>query len=217
MPGSSSPARTSCSDGFRNRPSPTLAFGGRTTGLPLAAAGTSVTAALSAAVRHLAELRHRRIVMICPRDWRRFAGWSGRHHFSPQGLAAHDISGERIQSALIGRRRRRDCRPCSIRSSASAPPTALLLVEPAHAVAAIAFLSSRGLRIGEDVSLLCMADDPAFAWRRPPLAHFRVDADSHVRRILRWVRAVARGRPDRVQKFSQAEYDPGGTIARCRR
>ena len=57
-----------------------------------------------------------------------------------------------------------------------------------------------------------MADDPAFAWRRPPLAHFAWDYQPLIRRTVRWVGAIAHGRADRKQWEFPATFVPGGTI-----
>jgi DNA-binding LacI/PurR family transcriptional regulator len=92
------------------------------------------------------------------------------------------------------------------------PPTALLVVEPFHSVAVSTFLSQRGLLIGRDISLVCIVPDPAFAWRHPPMAHFQWENDRLVRRIVRWVGAVARGRVDVEQVVISASFVPGGTV-----
>ena len=57
-----------------------------------------------------------------------------------------------------------------------------------------------------------MGPDPAFAWRDPPMAHFRWDNGRLVRRIVRWVGAHARGRADHQQVTLPATFVPGGTV-----
>ena len=52
---------------------------------------------------------------------------------------------------------------------------------------------------------------------RPPLAHLRTDTSRVVRRIVRWVRAAARGRADREAIGIPATFDPGGTIGPARK
>ena len=92
------------------------------------------------------------------------------------------------------------------------PPTALLVAEPAHAIAVLGFVGQRGIQIGRDLSLVCMINDPTFAWRHPPLAHFDWDTAPVIRRIVRWAGAVARGRVDKKRMVSPATFIPGGTV-----
>ena len=195
---------------FASQPVPAIAVGGRNSGVPLAAVGGDVTLAISDAIHQLANLGHRRIVFITPEAWRKPDHGKVVRHFAAE-LTSHGITPgdynlpdweetpEGLQTLL--------------RSLFHlTPPTALIVVEPSHAVATIAFLSQRGLQVGRDVSFLCMMPDPAFAWRSPPLAHFRWQNEQMIRRVVRWIGGTARGRPDRKQTFHLAEFDPGGTI-----
>ena len=53
------------------------------------------------------------------------------------------------------------------------PPTALIIDEAPFYVAALQFCSSRGLRVPEDVSLVCADPSPTFEWSQPTVAHIR--------------------------------------------
>lgn len=64
----------------------------------------------------------------------------------------------------------------------------------------------------EDVSLVCTDDDPYFAWCLPSVAHIRWDSAPLVRRIVRWVDNLSRGRDDVRQVMVPAEFVAGGTI-----
>jgi DNA-binding LacI/PurR family transcriptional regulator len=66
--------------------------------------------------------------------------------------------------------------------------------------------------VPEDVSLVCSDSDPTFAWCEPSIAHITWDSRPVVRRIVRWVANVSRGREDVRQNFGPAEFIPGGTI-----
>lgn len=92
------------------------------------------------------------------------------------------------------------------------PPTALIIDESFLFHAAKDHLAQRGIIAPDRVSLVCTDPDPTFAWHRPSIAHFRWDSRPVVRRILRWVSNVARGRKDHRQTLTGIELVEGGTI-----
>ncbi len=189
---------------------PSLAVGGRNVGVPIATASSSFAPGVAAAARMLAELGHRRIVLVCPEPWRKPEPGLIVQGFNAE-LTAHGIvpgeynvpdweeTPEGLQALLEGLFR-------------VTPPTALLVLEPTHAGAILGFLGQREIRTGRDVSLVCMVDDPAFHWRRPRLAHFETTNDPLIRRIVRWVQAAARGQEDRERWTMPVDFVPGGTI-----
>lgn len=196
---------------FSQQPFPTYALGGGVHGLRMASAGTNIQEAQSKAVSHLIAMGHRRIVMICPKYWRKPHPGKIvtilREQLEEVGTSVSDYhlpdweeTPEGLQALLHSLFR-------------ITPPTTLLVVEPAHAVAVQAFLASRNLQVGRDVSLVCMIDDPALAWQRPSIAHYQVNDEVHIRHILRWVNSIERGCPDLGQKFTEAEFILGETIA----
>ena len=81
--------------------------------------------------------------------------------------------------------------------------------------AAQQFLAGSGLRVPQQVSLLCTDADPTFEWCLPTIAHIRWDSAPVVRRIVRWAAAVSTGRRDVKQTFTAAEFVPGGTTGPC--
>ncbi|MCX6879938.1 MAG: substrate-binding domain-containing protein, partial [Verrucomicrobia bacterium] len=78
--------------------------------------------------------------------------------------------------------------------------------------AAMQFLMNRGLRVPQDVSLLCSGGSPIFEWSEPTVTHIRWDTRPSIRRILRWTANVSLGRQDLRQTLTRAEFVPGGTI-----
>jgi len=97
------------------------------------------------------------------------------------------------------------------------PPTAIFLSEARMFVAAQHHLARMGLVAPRDVSLICDDSDSAFLWCDPPISHMRWDSRPVVSRIIRWAGRVARGIPDRRQRFTLAKFIEGGTIgpAKC--
>lgn len=97
------------------------------------------------------------------------------------------------------------------------PPTALILDEAFQFHASYHHLSQKGLKIPQDVSLICSHSDPTFNWCDPSVAHIRWDSGPVVRRIVRWVNNVARGKNDRRQSLTKAEFVEGGTVGPAKR
>ena len=92
------------------------------------------------------------------------------------------------------------------------PPTALIIQEAPVIAAVQQFLTNRGLKVPDDVSLICSDPDPTFAcceqtnalmtWRSRPI----------VRRIIRWADKISRGKQDLVKSFANAEFIEGGSL-----
>jgi len=51
-----------------------------------------------------------------------------------------------------------------------------------------------------------------FEWCKPSIAHIRWDSRTVVRRIVRWANNVARGKEDKRQTETKAEFVAGGTV-----
>jgi DNA-binding LacI/PurR family transcriptional regulator len=195
---------------FLGQEIPVFALFGRRRDLPIAGAGPDKANAYREVVRHLVGLGHRRIVLVAlsarrlPEPGlpeRAFLSEldahgipTGTYHLPdwdecPEGL-------QRLMDSLIE----------------MTPPTALLIDEAYLFHAVKHHLSATGLRIPDDVSLICTDPDRTFEWHLPSIAHIRWESDPLVRRILRWAENVACGREDRRQLSTQAEFVVGGTV-----
>jgi DNA-binding LacI/PurR family transcriptional regulator len=195
---------------FAGQPAPAFALFGNRTGLRMAAVGPDKFAALAAATRHLIELGHRRIVLLC-RRLRRLPqpGLSEtlfletlREHGRPVG----EYNLPDWEDTDLGFQ---ECLNSLFRVT---PPTALIVDETPYFVATMQFLLSRGIRVPGDVSLVCTDDDPAFSHCSPPIARMTYDSGPVVRRIVSWAANVSRGKTDLRQTFTPSEFIPGGTI-----
>ena len=201
-------------DFFAAQPLPVIAFRGRYLEAGIAGAGADGTPAICAATQRLLTLGHRRIVMICPREYRQPAGGGIVTGFAAE-LAAHGIT--------AGDYHLPDFEPTAagLRALYEAlfrvtPPTALLIECAEHMVAAIAWLAQRGLSAPRDVSLVCLSPDVSLQWCDPPVARIVWPEDRVVRRVVHWCRAIARGQEDREPVLVPAEFDEGGTIGPVR-
>jgi len=195
---------------FAQQAVPALALFGRMKGLPLAGAGTDQGPALVAAVNRLTELGHRRIVMLT-RTERRLPEPGPVERVFLDELEARGIqtgnynlpdwedSPEGFQAILES-------------LFQVTPPTALIVSEAFLLVATQQFLLHRGIRVPEDVSLICIDPDPTFAWCQPAIAHIAWDSRPVVRRIVRWAANVSKGREDLRKTQTRAEFVDGGTV-----
>jgi DNA-binding LacI/PurR family transcriptional regulator len=199
---------------FAAQPVPAMAIGGRSLGLQIASAGLDGTPALCAATRRLVELGHRRIVLICGREWRQPSGGRSGVAYTAE-LSRHGIEADVYHIPDF------EPTPAGLHALFTSlfrvtPPTALILESADYAIAALAFLAQRELSVPRDVSLVCLYSDTTMRWCHPPLARLRYDDKVVSRRVIRWCRALARGQVDRESVLFPAEFDEGGTIGAVR-
>lgn len=90
--------------------------------------------------------------------------------------------------------------------------TALVVQEAVLFAAVQQFLAGRGIRVPQDVSVVCVDSDPTFAWQIPSVAHINADSSPWVRRLVSWADRIAQGKEDRRRLFSKAKFVPGGTV-----
>lgn len=69
------------------------------------------------------------------------------------------------------------------------PPTAVITISWFEYLAAFSFLHGQGLRIPEEVSLICLSDDPTAAWMTPEPSRFVHDSDRVAEVLADWVSA----------------------------
>lgn len=195
---------------FAGRTEPAFALFGRRGGLPLAAAGPDKPSTYAAATRELIRLGHKRIVlMVRPR--RRLPEPGAPEKAFLAELAAHGLAvGDYNLPAW--EESPKDFHRCLEELFRVTPPTAMIIDETEFFFATQQFLSGRGLRVPEDVSLIATDPDPTFHWCRPSIAHITWDSSPLVQHIVRWAANVSGGRDDRRQTLTKAEFVVGGTI-----
>lgn len=196
---------------FSEQPVPAIAMFGRFSGLPIAAACPRKTPAMISAVRKLVSLGHRRIVMLTHEERRIPTPALFEQNFldelTAQGLPTGSYNLPDWEDHPEG------FRACLDSLFRHTPPTALIFCDSSQLfLPSYQYLTRRGLRIPEDVSLLAEDSNPAYGWCEPVISHIRWDFRSVVRRVLRWAENVAHGHDDRRQVLSNAELVEGGTI-----
>lgn len=195
---------------FAGQPAPAFALAGRRRGVNIAGAGPDKVAAERSAVRRLLQLGHRRSVMLAREERRKPHPGLMEQTFLDEleafGIAtgAYNLPDwEDSQEALHGRL------DSLFRHT---PPTALIIGEVPLYLAVERHLARLGFLAPRDVSLLCLDPSPSMKWFEPMVSRINWDSEPMIRRIVRWANNVARGKDDRRQSFTKAEFMEGGTI-----
>lgn len=204
--------RRGVAEWFAAQPFPAIAIGGSNPDINLAGTAALASPARVEALRSLLALGHRRIVMICLSHLRQPVPRLPVSSFTEE-LDAHGISWNYHYNVPEWEETPAGFRALLTSLFAVSPPTALMIDETPRLMAALAFLAERGLRVPEQVSLFVGQWDSSMAWSDPPIAHVRWDNTPLVRRVVRWLTAVANGRPDRKTLLFPAEFVPGGSMA----
>ena len=197
---------------FASQPVPAFALFGRRQSVDIAGAGPLSLPTLVEIVEKLVELGHRRIAMLS-REMRRvpepsefektFLKCLSGHgiEVGPYHLPAWEESLKGFQTLLESLFK-------------VSPPTALIVHEPHQLVAILQFVASRGIRVPEDVSLVCLDFDHSFRWCQPAIAHISWNVRKVAGCVEQWANEVGRGIDERKQTGIRAEFQEGGTIAR---
>lgn len=195
---------------FTGQTVPALALFGRRRGLPIAAAGPEKPPAMKALTRRLIELGHRRISLLARRERRLPMPGETEQVFLDELTAGGVPSGSYNlpdwAETVPGFHR---CLDSLLKAT---PPTAIIVDEAPFFTAAMQHLARRGIRVPEDVSLVCCDADPHFEWCDPTVSHIRWDPKPVVKRIVRWADRISRGKTDLRQSMTRAEFVEGGTV-----
>lgn len=182
---------------------PAFAMFGRFRRLPLAAAGLDKVPAFRAAVRRLAELGHRRIVLLQPKHNREpmpaLLIRETLQEMEANGIKTGPYNIPDWEQSPAGLRR------CLDSLFAVTPPTAIIFDRPNELIGAQIHLTHKKILAPQDISLVC-DDDPAFAWLDPPISCIRWEYRPWVRRVVQWVDDFANGKNDRRQSFTKAKF-----------
>jgi hypothetical protein len=195
---------------FSAQSTPALALFGRLEGLAVAATKPDKQHAYAAIARQLLGLGHRRIALLAHRERRLPEPGRSERAFLGE-LESHGI-GTGPYNLPDWEENMEDFHRVLDSLFMISPPTALIIDDVPLLIAVQQFLLHRGLRVPQDVSLVCTDGDPHFAWCKPSIAHIRWDSRPVVRRILRWAANMSHGREDRRQTLTKAEFVEGGSV-----
>ncbi len=195
---------------FAQQPTPAFALFGRLLSVPIAGTGPHKSPAMVEAVRRLAELGHQRIVMLTREDRRKPHPGKVERVFldelTSQGIATSSYNLPDWEDNPKGFHR------CLASLFQYTPPTALIISTLDLFSGTQQFLSHRGIRVPQDVSIICNDPHPTLEWYDPSLSHISYDSSDWVRNIIRWLKNISQGNDDRRQIFTKAKFIDGGTV-----
>jgi len=195
---------------FASQAIPTIAMFGRHARLPIAAAYPVVIPGLMEAVRRLASLGHKRIVMLTREDRRKPQLAHPEQAFIDEleaaGITTGDYNLPDWEESREGLSRMLD------ELFRFSPPTAMIFQEAQLFIAVRSHLEDRGIIAPRDVSLMVTDGDPSFAWYNPIPSYIQWDYRPMVRSIVRWAKNVAAGKEDLRKVGTEAKFVEGGTI-----
>lgn len=195
---------------FAEQETPVFALFGRRRDLPMAGIGPDQPSATRTVVRKLAALGHRRIVHLTrPSRILPVPGATERAFLDE--LSKHGVEPSQFHLPVW------DESVAGLRAHVEnmlrfTPPTAILANEPTLFLAVQQQLLQSGLRIPEDISLVCSDGSPAFRWLSPSVAHVSWKSEPWVRRIGNWAGHISQGKTDRRQSLTRAKFIEGGTV-----
>jgi len=189
---------------------PAYALFGRRRELAIAGGGPDKIPAMIELTRQLLGLGHQRIVLLARRE-RRLPKPGAPERAFLNTLEAHGIRPTSYhfpdwEESIEGFHR------CLEKLFQLTPPTALIVDEAPFFTAAMQFCLNHGFRIPEHVSLVCCDSDPNFTWCKPSISHIHWDSGALAKPIVKWASNISRGRKDRRQAETKAEFIQGGTI-----
>ncbi len=195
---------------FAGQGIPTFALYGSRKGVAVAGVGPDYLPSLLAVIRRLLSLGHQRIVILSRRG-RRSSGSDRLERTLLQEMSAHGLptSSFNLPSWEDNADGFRRCLESLFKYT---PPTAILIEEVPHFVATMQFCGELGYQVPRDVSLICGTSDPAFALCNPPVSHVTWATQPMIRRVMRWVDNISRGKKDLRQSMINATLVEAGTI-----
>ena len=194
---------------FMQQKIPVFAIFGRRRKLNIAAVGPDHVPALAEATRRLIELGHQRIVFLDSLYSVSEPGTIGAAFLaalSAGGITVGSYNLPGWEGGLEGLYAYLDS------SFQISPPTAIIASSSPNYFATQSFLVNRGIRVPQDLSLICVDDDPHFSQYRPSVSHIGWSSRSVANRIVRWVRNISEGKEDARQTTIKSEFIEGGTI-----
>lgn len=194
-----------------------LTLGGRSQDTGLPSANFDVRDAVRALVRRLAELRHRRIVLVIS-DLSRNPTPSPiviayREALTECGITPGEYNHPDWEESPEGLRKLFES------LFALTPPTAIICWHPDVLASALVFLAERRLSVPGHVSLFGFSESDFIPWQFPGMriAHFKFDEEAWIQHIRKWINIVSAGKEPPRTFVNTTGLDEGTTIGEARR
>ena len=98
--------------------------------------------------------------------------------------------------------------------NAALRPTGLLVSRAHHVVTILGTLTSWGVRVPEDVSIICRDDEATLNWTVPRIGRYRFSSDRFADLLGGMVEALVKGRAiRRTSRQLTSEFDPGESVS----
>jgi len=184
----------------------TIAWDGRHRHLSLPGSGSNLVPAIREATRHLISLGHRRIAYLAPPIIRQPSISTSGQAF----LEELNTRGGSTASSYHLPEFPSDPHGMEIALKEMfrvTPPTALIVGMHSYHLTLLSFLRQNNLRVPEDVSIIAGYMDAKLDWMIPRQAHFHLQMEKIVRRIVKWIEDVMGGkRPDGCAIYDAAYF-----------
>ncbi len=195
---------------FSQQAVPAFGMLGRLPRVNIAGTGPLKSPAMATALRRLAALGHRRIVLLVREERRKPEPGIVERAFLSEleslGIKTGAYNLPEWEDTPEGLAR------CLRSLFLHSPPTALIASGLDIFAATQQFLLHHGIRVPQDISIVSSDPHPSFAWCNPSIAHIEYDNGAWVKNAVRWIDKVASGKDDRSKKPCISRFVEGGTI-----
>lgn len=195
---------------FSQQQIPTLAQFGQSNDLNISSVYVDKITPMRDAVKRLVELGHRRIVFIA-RSERRKPTLPKTEQAFLEELESHGITTGSYHLPEWASRIP-DFHRCLESLFGKTPPTAMIIDESVHFLAAQLFLARKGIVAPRDVSMICLDQDQAFSWCDPMISHIAWNRKQFIGCVSNWVNAISAGDHNIKRMMVRAKFMEGGTI-----
>ncbi len=170
---------------FMERNIPCMVVGSLMDGVDLPSVDRDYRAVCRHAVGVLTNRGHRKIALLIQNQ--RFGGDRESEQGFQEGLNAATARGVMGMVARHDSTRRGIMVRLDELLAARPRPTALLVARSAHALTALTYLLQRGVRVPQDMAILCRDEDSFLEHTAPPVARYTVSPASFANRVFRLV------------------------------